>query len=553
MNKIFGVLTKEIRGLHQAAYLLAGFAVLSSVLALFRERIFAHNFGAGIEMDLYQAAFRLPDIIMIVIASTVSLFVIIPFLSASETKQHAQSLVAVLFRVFGMVLVIISILVYFLTPFLTHALFSTLFERGFGDELIRLTRVLLMQPILLGLSGLFASVVQYHARYIITAIAPILYNLGIIIGVVFLYPIFGLIGLVYGVLLGAFLHVSIQAPFIIKNGYLKITRDIPWSVVGRIILISLPRTVAISSSHIALLFLSVMAGKMVEGSISVFMFAFNLQAAPLAIIGASYSVAAFPTLSKLFNGGDTDKFVTHIASAARHIIFWSLPVVALVVVLRAQIVRTILGTGQFDWTDTRLTAAALALFALSLVAQGLVLLFIRGYYAAGQTRVPLLVSIMSGFLTVILAYTLLSMYQVSEAFKLFIEVLLRVDFAQGTEVLMLPLAFALSSIITALVFLLLFTRDFPEFKSQIVHTFVQSLAATLALGTSAYVVLNMLVGIFGINTFVGIFMQGLVAGSAGILIWIVVLILFKNQEIRVVWKTLHTRFWKRPTISDIEV
>src|SRR5690606_25115168 len=131
-----------------------------------------------------------------------------------------------------------------------------------------------------------------------------------------------------------------------------------------------------------------LASTLTVGAISVFNLSYNLQSVPLSLIGVSYSVAAFPTLVEYFNGRNLREFMHHVMIPIRQIIFWSTPVITLFIVLRAQIVRVILGTGNFDWSDTRLTAAALALFIISVVAQSIVLLLIRAYYAAGRTWKP---------------------------------------------------------------------------------------------------------------------------------------------------------------------
>ena len=129
-----------------------------------------------------------------------------------------------------------------------------------------------------------------------------------------------------------------------------------------------------------------------------------MQSVPLAIVGASYSLAAFPTLAGLWTKGDTRTFVSTLSTAMRHIFFWSVPALVLFVVLRAQIVRTVLGSGAFDWSDTRLTAASLALFAVSVVAQSAILLLTRAYYAAGKTRAPLFIAFGGALITVCSAF-----------------------------------------------------------------------------------------------------------------------------------------------------
>ena len=179
------------------------------------------------------------------------------------------------------------------------------------------------------------------------------------------------------------------------------------------------------------------------GSISIFTLALNLQSVPLTIIGVSYSSAIFPTLSKLFIEKERDGFLVKMIESAKHIIFWSIPVTVLFVVLRAQIVRVIYGAGQFDWADTRLTAAALALFIVSVVGQSLILLFIRAYYAEGKTMKPLMISIFSSVAMVILGYALTKLYYAFPIFAFFLEDLLKVSGEPGTSVLVLPLAYSL--------------------------------------------------------------------------------------------------------------
>jgi putative peptidoglycan lipid II flippase len=207
-----------------------------------------------------------------------------------------------------------------------------------------------------------------HKRFLIYALSPIVYNIGIIIGILFLYPLFGFIGLVFGVVIGAFLHLTIQIPFIFNKGIFPHVRfNIDWGAIRKVIFVSLPRTLTLSSNQLASFFLVSLASLMSGGSISIFNLASNLQSVPMTIIGMSYSSAVFPTLSKFFVEKKRDEFLKQMVDSARHIVFWSMPVMILFIVLRAQIVRTIYGAGSFDWADTRLTAAALAVFVVSII------------------------------------------------------------------------------------------------------------------------------------------------------------------------------------------
>lgn len=527
------------------------FALLSQLVALVRDRLFAHEFGAGIVLDIYYSAFRIPDFIFISVASLVSVSVLVPFvierlnLGKAETRQ----LVDGLFSFFFVLIVVVSVLAFALMPKLVPILFS-----GFDSEaqliLAKLSRIILLSPILLGVSNFFGSITQASRRFFVYAVSPILYNIGIVIGLTVLYPRFGLLGLGYGVAFGAFLHMVIQVPAILRDGlFPRISLRFDWPLIKKISRISIPRTITLGLSQIVILWFISLASKMGEGSISVFSFSWNLQSVPLSIIGVSYSLAAFPTLSKLFSEGKREMFLSHIVGAARHVIFWSFPVAVLFIVLRAQIVRTILGSGAFSWNDTRLTAAALAIFSISVVAQSLVLLFVRGYYAEGKTGKPLLINLVSSVVTVALAYGLVKVFSVAPIFSYFIESLLRVSDISGTAVLALPLAYSIAMVLNAWCLWRFYETDVKSFARALGNTFFQSFSASVIMGSVAYFFLNVFSRMLNLNTLPGIFLQGLFSGLLGILAGVLVLRLLKSEELEMAWRTLHHKIWKAKAVA----
>lgn len=551
VRRILGFVEREIRGLHQAAYVLGAFALFSQALALIRDRLLAGQFGAGETLDVYYAAFRIPDLIFVAVASFVSLYVIIPLLSGRRLGDpgSARFLSAALF-LFTAAIGVVALGAFLLAPVILPWLFPGLAPSPLFDDLVALTRLLLLQPILLGISNLFGSVTQLHRKFLLYALSPFLYNGGIIIGITLLYPPFGLMGLGSGVVLGALLHMGVQLPFILRSRMLSLyLLPIPWEDIKRVLALSLPRTIGLSLGQVTLLILASLASLMASGSIAVFNLSFNLQSVPLAIIGVSYSVAAFPMLSRLFAGGDTGGFSAQVIAALRHIAFWSLPAVALFVVLRAQIVRVIFGVGEFDWTDTRLTAAALALFMVSLLAQAVTLLLSRGYYAAGNTRRPLLINVISSILTIALAPSLVLVFSGIPVFRFFIESLLRVGGLPGTEILMLPLAFSIGSLLNAGLLWGMFSRDFKFAGSALARPLFQSSAAGILAGFAAYHVLQLLDDVVDIDTFAGIFIQGLSAGLFGVIAGVLLLIVLRNREIEEIKHALMSRFKKATPIA----
>lgn len=552
---ILNLINKESGSLHQAAYFLGLFAFLSQILGLVRDKLLAHKFGAGLELDIYYAAFRIPDFLFVSIASLVSVSVLIPVLVKHfKSKEESREFINNVFSFFFIAIIVACVIFFFFTPFILKMLFKGFSEESFS-ELILLTRILLLSPIFLGFSNLFGSIVQANQRFVLYSLSPIVYNLSIVLGVIFFTPSLGILGVVLGVVIGAFLHLVIQIPFVFKVGlFPRFSLSNLWSNIKDIIYLSAPRTIALSSNNFALLFLISFASSLSTGSIAVFNLSFNLQSVPLGIVGVSYSLAAFPTLSRYFIDKEHQKFADQITSAAKHIIFWALPVTVLFIVLRAQIVRVVLGSGEFSWSDTRLTAAALAIFAVSVVPQSLNLLFTRGYYAAQSTRKPLLINILSSFLTIILGFSLINIFKSNDLFRYFIETLFRVADIEGTAVLMLPLGFSLGMILNAFLLWILFERNFKGSQKALMQTFFQSFSASVIMGFVAYIFLNIFASVFDLETILGIFLQGFLSGILAIISGTLILIGLENREIKEIWNNMHKRFWKtKPIGSDSEI
>ncbi len=545
-KKLLSLFNREWNGLHEAAFLIGLFAIFSQILALFRDRLLAHSFGASQTLDIYYTAFRIPDFVFAGVATFMSAIVLIPILTkkAGESDARAQKFLNDTFTVFFAILLLVSVGVFMAVPWLVQAFFPS-FIGSAQAELILMARLLLLSPILLALSNLLSSVTVMLHKFFAFALAPLLYNIGIIMGVLFFYPAFGTIGLSLGVVLGAFLHFFIHFFVSSRSGFtLSISLSPSFRDIWEVICVSFPRAIGLSANQIALFALVVFAAGMERGSVTVFNFAFNLQSVPLAIIGVSYATAAFPTLSKHFVDDDMEKFLMQLLSAARHIIFWSMPVLILFIVLRAQIVRTILGSGSFDWTATMLTAAALAVFTVSIIAQSVALLFVRGFYATGQNAIPLFVNIFSAVVIIISGYGFMALFESSQFFQYFIESLLRVEGVSGSSVLMLPLAYSFGMLLNAGLLVYLFRRRFGQFLSPIKDTLMHGLFASLIAGLVAYQFLEVLGLYLDLDTFSGIFTQGLVAGIAGLLTWWLILELMGNAEIKEVRTALTRKFWK---------
>ncbi len=534
----------EVKGMHQAAYLLALFALGSQLLALVRDRLLAAAFGAGHTLDVYYAAFRLPDFLFATVASLLSLYALLPVLSRLE-QEHPTLVIAFMRNVlllFFVAMAVVAGVAFVVAPALIGTIAPGIADGTGRDTLILLTRILLLQPILLGVSNLFANLTQLRHRFLLYSVSPLLYNLGIIFGIVMLYPRMGLPGLGWGVVLGAVLHALVQVPFFFGE---KVEKKLPWrqtlTILREVLMLSVPRTLSLAAGQITLLCLVALASILTVGSISVFTFASNLQAVPLTIIGVSYSVAAFPTLARFFQGGNRAEFVKHVEGALRHIIFWSLPAMVLIIVLRAHLVRAVLGAGAFDWSATRLTAAALALFVVSLIAQAIFLLIARAYYAAGNTEKPLFLAAVNVVCSVASAILLLLAVQGSEFFQMVIESLLRVADVPGTSVLMLALGVSVGALIQCVLGLFMLSKDFSIPLRGVGRLAFQSFCASIIGGAAAYSVLQLFEPVVNTDTLMGIFYQGAAAGVTGLFTTAVVLWMLGSKELEEIMAAMGRR------------
>ncbi len=553
VSKALKFLNREVGAVNQAALLLGVFTLFSQILGLVRDRMFTGILGAGSELDVYYASFQMPDIIFNLVATLVSVTVLLPILlkiTEQDGQEKTYYFFSQVFTSFFILIIFVSIM-----AFIFAEIIAPVVAPGFDEmqltKLVRLSRIMLLSPILLGISNLFGSITQMKRRFVLFAISPLLYNLGIIIGIVFLYDRFGLSGLAYGVVLGSILHMIIQVPFLLKDKMIpRFVRVRDWAMIRTMAFVSLPRTAGLVVHSVTILALISLATSIGEGSVSILRLSMNLQNVPLALVGASFSVAAFPALAKDFTTGNTKDFLDTIGNAARQIIFWSIPITVLFIVLRAQIVRVILGSQTFTWEDTRLAAATVAMFVVSVTAQSLILLFTRAFYATGDTKRPVLINILSSAIIIVFSLIVLYVYRGPTFLQNIVIDIFHVEGIPGARVIMLAFAYSVGSLLNAFILIRVFQKRYGGFKAfGLQKTFQESLLGALVMGLAAYVFLHVFDGIFDLSTFGGIFLQGLLSGliAIGIGLWIFYLI--DNDEYKNLAQALRRKFGGVHTVS----
>jgi putative peptidoglycan lipid II flippase len=271
------------------------------------------------------------------------------------------------------------------------------------DNIILFSRLLLLQPFFLGLSNLLGSYTQLKEKFLLYSLSPLIYNVATILGLIFLYPYFGMKGVVYGILIGSVLHGLIQIPFVHSNkflpGFIKIKKA-DLSIVKEIVLTSLPRAFILSLLQIQFLFLNSFSSHSTEGNTSILNFANNLQGVPMALIGVSFVVAAFPTFSKRFAEGNEYEFWKIFKYTFKKILLYCGLATIVIWFLKDYIVLILLGNIE----SYKVIALTFGIFTLSLIPQCIQLLIVRVYYARNENKRPAILSIIGTFIIIFLAY-----------------------------------------------------------------------------------------------------------------------------------------------------
>lgn len=511
-----------------AAFLITLFGLASRVMGLFRDRLLASSFGAGDTLDVYYAAFRIPDLIynfLILGALSAAFIPVFTSLISNEKKEEAWNLAGGILNLAIFFIIILSFVFCIFTPYL-----AKLIAPGFSPEkmaqLIIFTRIMFLSPLFLGISGIFGGVLTSYKRFLIYSLAPIFYNAGIIFGILVLVKMWGPIGLAWGVVFGALLHMLSQYPAVrllgFKNNCFSLkclfNKD-----VRKVFRLMIPRIMGIAASQINLFVITIFASLLASGSLAIFSFAQNLQSVPLGIIGVSFAIAAFPTLSALFAKNEKENFSRIFSATFRQILFFIIPAGIFIFLLRAQIVRVILGAGKFDWEDTILTFQCLGIFAISLFAQSVVPLLTRAFYAMHNTKTPFYVAIASEAVSILTVILLIGKY----------------------KILSLAIAFSLASFVQMFALLFILRFQFGDLDDKrIISSVLKISLATIFGGIFVQLAKFLMAKIVDLDTFLGVFFQLSISAIAGLAVFLLICHLVKLEEFINFKKSLTRRIFR---------
>ncbi len=511
-------MTHGENGLKSASIILIITLFMSNLLGFLRDHYLSRNLPVQ-STDIYYAAFRLPDLVlnlMILGAISSALMPVFNRYLQKDDEKRAWHVANAVITIAFIVLTSAIVILFFLMPLVIHLIvpnFSTLDK----NQTIMVSRILLLSPLLFGISYLYTGVLNSFKRFFAPAIAPLIYNGSIIFGTIVLAPMYPrgdqkqIIVLALSVVFGALLHMLIQIPSMKHVGFkFKWTADYKDIAVRQIGKLMIPRTIALGANQIMFTAFTAFASAS-HGTLSYFTYANNIQTMPSVVFGLSFATAVFPSLSTAHNQDDDVKFSYYARRTMRIIIAVLIPISALLILLRVGIEHAILA---FSLHEAKITADTLALFSISLVFSGLVPLLARCFFAMENTITPTIISLVASVSSIIFAYFLKDMG------------------APG-----LALAFSCGVTLNATLLYLWLRRRHKIIPEKELFMFTAKvLAATLIMSYFVQILKGWTGDWFDVVSQTGVFMQVIVCGLAGVGIYFGLAYLFKIKEVGLIWK-----------------
>ncbi|MBU0727546.1 murein biosynthesis integral membrane protein MurJ [Patescibacteria group bacterium] len=388
--------------------LLAITALISRLLGVVRDHLLAKTFGAtagtGIyNLDTYYAAFRIPDLLYnLLIFGAISAAFIPIFTQHKKEGQmgEAWQFASSMLHLMMIVILVISAIAYIFAPQLTHIVASG-FEPEAFETTTGLMRIMLLSPIIFTFTSVLVSIQDSFKSFFWRSLGPLFYNGGIIFGILYFGSQFGVVGVTWGVIIGALAQLIIQLPSLLDVHY-KHVWLLGWRRpdVRKAFKLIIPRILGLSLSQLTMIVNTLIASFLMTGSITIFYLSDNLQALPLGIIAISFAITSFATLSELATEGTTEPFRNEIRRVMQQVLFLIIPATLGMLVLRYKIIDLILVSGKFSAEDAQITGMVLGFLLISLFAQSLIPILSRGFYAYHNTKTPVLTAFVGGLISV---------------------------------------------------------------------------------------------------------------------------------------------------------
>jgi putative peptidoglycan lipid II flippase len=395
------------RTLATAGLVVTGAFFVSRVLGWLRTVVIAYLFGASPDLDAYFAAFRIPDAVFQLVAAGALSSALIPVLSgliANGEQSRAWRVVSTVVNLMLLALAALSVVLAFTAPVIVPAI-TPGFDAAQTELTVRLTRIMLISPTLLALGAVATSVLNTMGRFSASALAPIVYNVGIILGAVFLSPFIGVEGLAIGVVIGSLGHLGIQLPQIFgRLGFRYEPRlDLADPAAREALVLMVPRAIGLGASQITFVVNTTLASIAGTGAIVAYNVAFTVLQIPIGIIGVPLGIVLLPSMSRAIATGEIGEYGRLVLRSLRLLLYVMLFLTAVGIVLRREAVTLLFNYGRFDERAIQLTSDTLLFFLVGLAAHSLIAILARAFYADKDTRTPVLAAVLAVVVNVVVS------------------------------------------------------------------------------------------------------------------------------------------------------
>jgi putative peptidoglycan lipid II flippase len=384
---------------------------LAAAAGIGRNIIIAHRFGIGADLDAYYAAFKLPDMLFTIVAGGALATAFIPVFAeflAADDRQGAWRLASAVTNLVVLAVAVLAALAALTAPWLVHVVIAPGFDAAQQAETVSLMRIVLFSTLLFGVSAVQGSVLNGFKHFLLPALAPVLYPMGIAAGALWLAPRFGVRGLAMGAVIGAALHLACKVPGLIRYGFRWWpVLDLRTAPLRRVLVLMGPRILDLGVFQLTMLITTNLASRLGHGSVSALEWGWGAMQLPETVIGTAFGMVALPTLAELAAHGDIGGLRSVLGESLRTVLALTAPAACGLVLLGRPFLQVLYQRGAFDAAATDAVFVALRFYAIGLMGQACLELAARAFFAQQDTVTPLLVAAGSGAVNIILALVLM--------------------------------------------------------------------------------------------------------------------------------------------------
>lgn len=384
---------------------------LAAGAGLVRNIVIAQQFGIGADLDAYYVAFKLPDLLFTIVAGGALATAFIPVFAeylANDDIPGGWRLASAITNLVILVVGSLAIIAGIFAPWLVKTVLAPGFSATQQAETATIMRIVLVSTVLFGISGVQNSVLHGFKHFLLPALAPVVYPLGVIVGAIWLVPIWGVRGLAIGAVFGAALHLAIKVPGLIYFGFQWWpTLDLKRKTVQRVLVLMGPRVLDLGVFHLTLLVTTNLASRLEPGKISALEWGWDAMQLPETIIGTAFGLVAFPTLASLAAKGDLQGLQRTLGETLQAVLALTIPATFGLILLGRPLLALLYQRGAFDEAATEVVYIALQFYALGLVGHACLELAARAFFAQQDTITPLFIAIGSAVVNILLAIFLM--------------------------------------------------------------------------------------------------------------------------------------------------